>query len=100
MVRPGDEKGIRCGLPVGAKSVTAPATVSGERRQTPTGLFRAGKDGKASTRKSGDLPSNVQPTRGGASWKEALMARLTRVYMIGTFCPRLATSEAGNANGD
>jgi len=39
-----------------AKSVTAPATVSGERRQKPLAQ-KAGKDGQASTRKSGDLPS-------------------------------------------
>lgn len=51
--------------------MTAPATVSDERRQAPTGQM-VGKDGPAETRESGDLPSCFQPTQGGESWKEAL----------------------------
>ena len=37
---------------------------------------------------------NVKPTRGGVSWKEALMARVIRVCTIGPFRSRLATEGA------
>ena len=87
--------------PKAAKSVTAPATVGGERpRKRPLGK-RPGRLGEALTRKSGDLPSRgigrcAQPVTdpGGVSWKEALMVRETRHDSVGTFRPPLAQSGA------
>ena len=59
--------------PKGAKSVTAPATVSGERTPKATG-HQPGKVGRAETRESGDLPSCKKPTvPGGVPRKENVM---------------------------
>ena len=62
------EKGTRCGA-YGANSATAPATVGGERpRIYPLGEGLARTEG-ASTRKSGDLPSERITNPGGVSWR-------------------------------
>ena len=59
MLRSGSpgEKGTRCDPWLWVNSVTAPATVSGERyRLMPLSRPVTGRPGKAPTRKSGDLP--------------------------------------------
>ena len=62
------EKGTRCGAK-GANSATAPATVGGERpRSDPLGTT-LGRIGRATTRKSGDLPSKRITNPGGVSWR-------------------------------
>lgn len=62
------EKGTRCGAQ-GANSATAPATVGGERtRSDPLGAT-LGRIGRATTRKSGDLPSKRITNPGGVSWR-------------------------------
>jgi len=57
---------VLIGKPERTKAATAPATVSGEQCRNTTGR-KAGKVGKAMTRKSGDLPSNQNRNSGGVS---------------------------------
>ncbi len=75
-----------------AKSVTAPATVSGERRQRPL-AHRPGRLAKHRPA-SQETCHHIVTNPGRGVLEGALMSRLKRMHIGSTFCPRLAISGA------